>query len=145
SRILELMNKKHKSMNKNEIKEILVMLKKVNVHIGLHIIIGFPTETSLEAQETLDFLIENKDLYDVAWPQPFVLEEGTPIFKDFKHFSIIRIYREDKNYGERLGYSYDTVSSLNDKELVYSNAVKTLREINKIEIKLGFYTLFLNR
>ena len=130
TRILNLMNKNHKDLKKEVIKEILSTLKKAGINTGLHIIFGFPTETVDEARITLDFLIQNKDLYNACMFQPFCLEDNTPIFFDPGRFSITRIYKEDKASGGRLGYRYDISTGMSQKDafkFTYREAFKTFK------------------
>lgn len=111
-RILNLMNKCQKDINEENIKRILATLKTAGIIIWLNIIFGFPTETLAEARQTLDFLVKNMTLYDRLTMQPFSLEEGTYVFKHPEEFSITKIYKEDKNCGQRLGYRFESLEGM---------------------------------
>ena len=116
SRILNLMNKCHKNLNESEIEEILVNLKDAGIKVGIHIIFGFPTETVDEARQTLNFLVKNRTLYDTCMYQPFCLEDNTPVFNHPERFAITKIYKENKDSGERLGYRYEVSKGMNQEE-----------------------------
>ncbi|MBL7068280.1 MAG: radical SAM protein [Candidatus Omnitrophica bacterium] len=115
-RILILMNKCHKNLSESEIKVILANLKGAGIDVGLHIIFGFPTETVDEARKTVNFLIENKALYDTCMFQPFCLEDDTPVFNNPEKFAITKIHMGDKDSGERLGYRYEVARGMNQEE-----------------------------
>jgi len=115
-RILNLMNKCHKNLNESEIEEILVSLKDAGIKVGIHIIFGFPTETVDEARQTLNFLVKNRILYDTCMYQPFCLEDNTPVFNHPEKFAISKIYKENKDSGERLGYRYEVSKGMNQEE-----------------------------
>jgi radical SAM superfamily enzyme YgiQ (UPF0313 family) len=129
-RILRLMNKCHKDMDENGIADVLASLKDAGINVGLHIMFGFPSETADEARVTLDFLLKNKGLYDMCMYQPFCLEDNTPVFRDPGAFGITRIYNDDKDSGERLGYRYEVGSGMSQKdsrEFAYNEARKALK------------------
>ena len=133
SRILNLMNKYHRNISEPEIKDILANLKGAGIRIGVYIIFGFPTETLDEARQTLNFLIENRDLYNRCMVQPFCLEDETPIFNNPEEFGIGRIYKKDKNYGERLGYRYEVLRGMTQEEaerFTYEEAIRALKKAN---------------
>lgn len=133
SRILKLMNKCHKDIGKLEVKEVLANLKNVDVRIGVYIIFGFPTETLDEARQTLDFLLENRHLYDRCMVQPFCLEDNTPMFDNPERFGIVKIHKEDKNSGRRLGCRYEVAKGMTQEEakrFTYEEAIKALKKAN---------------
>lgn len=130
-RVLNVMNKKHKDLGKELIRNILYTIKSSGIKIGLHIIFGFPGETKAEARDTLRFLIDNKELYDMCMFQPFCLEDDTPLFKKPGNFGISNIHLEDKDCGERLGYRYDVksgMSQLESAKFTYKEAFQVFKK-----------------
>ncbi|GAK59406.1 hypothetical protein U27_06390 [Candidatus Vecturithrix granuli] len=117
SRILKLMGKPHIP---EDAKRIFRILKKVGIEIIVDVIFGFPTETQQEASMTLDFLINNKELYDFVVMQPFCLEEGTTVFNEPDKFGITKIFYEDKHgvaiKWDRLGYRYEVHAGMGQQE-----------------------------
>lgn len=63
-RILNLMNK---GIDIEGVVPILHACKYAGISIRLDIMIGFPTETKLESEQTLQFLLENKDIIDTPF------------------------------------------------------------------------------
>ncbi|MFH1752639.1 MAG: radical SAM protein [Candidatus Omnitrophota bacterium] len=136
-RILKLMNKFHKDLAEGDIKNVLSGLKNAGIKTGLHIIFGFPTETRSEARQTLAFLTQHKDLYDMCMFQPFCLEDATPVFSNPERFGIKKIHREDKDSGERLGYRYEVTEGMDQKEALeftYGEALEAFR-IAKVPVR----------
>jgi radical SAM superfamily enzyme YgiQ (UPF0313 family) len=131
NRVLKKMNKYHQNISEPEIIKVMSTLTGEGIKVGLHIIFGFPTETLSEARYTLDFLLRHRNLYDVCWVQPFCLEDGIPIFQHPEEFGISKIYLNDKNSGERLGYRYDVSEGMTQeeaKEFTYKTALPALRK-----------------
>ncbi len=115
-RILKLMDK---PQTPEHAKRILECLKDAGIKVVVDVIFGFPTETIEEASITLDFLLNNKELYDAVVMQPFCLEEDTPIFNEPHKFGITQIYTEDKQstgVRSRLGYQYEVRSGMSQQE-----------------------------
>jgi radical SAM superfamily enzyme YgiQ (UPF0313 family) len=130
-RVLGLMNKCHSNLTREEITSVMSSLKKSGIKVGVHIIFGFPTETVDEARETLGFLVDKRDLYDMCMFQPFCLEDGTPVFNDRERFGITEVHLEDKDSGERLGYRYEVASGMGQKEALdftYGEALSALKK-----------------
>lgn len=130
-RILRLMNKPH---TPEMAKNILKLLKKHKIHSNIHIIFGFPSETKEEAKVTYNFLINEKELYSKIVLHHFCLEDEVMILKHPKKLSIFKIYKGDKNFGERLGFYYKTNRGMTSKET--GELIANLSTILKKEGKL---------
>jgi len=115
-RVLTLMNKYHHRLQESEIKEVLACLKKAGIKVQLNIFFGFPTETLQEARHTLNFLLTHMELYDYVAVQPFCLEEQSLISEQPERFGISKIFRQDKNVGRRLGYSFEVKEGMSQEE-----------------------------
>jgi radical SAM superfamily enzyme YgiQ (UPF0313 family) len=60
----------------------------------LFMIVGFPSETREELDETLDFLHENRAYIDKILGNPYVLKKGTPIHDHHHDFGIGKVYHQ---------------------------------------------------
>ena len=126
------MNKRHNDIDASGVKEIFSVLKETGIRVVVHVIFGFPTETVREAKETLKFLVESRDLYHGCMVQPFSLEDGTSLFDNPETFKITRINTEDKNSGQRLGYSYEISQGVTQREaerFTYEEAISALKKM----------------
>lgn len=115
-RVLSTMNKYHCRMEAPEMREILRGLKKAGIRVQLNIIFGFPGETLDEARQTLRFLLDFRDLYDSVVVQPFCLEDQTLVAQSPEKFGILKIDKDDKNAGKRLGYRFEVKEGLSQGE-----------------------------
>jgi anaerobic magnesium-protoporphyrin IX monomethyl ester cyclase len=76
-RILSL-TKKH--ITKQQVRNTVSLAKKVGLETTVYLLIGFPTETREEMQETLDFAKElDSDYYSLSILAPY---PGTEIYDD---------------------------------------------------------------
>ena len=76
-RILKMVKKR---ITKKQVKEVVALIKQVGIDLTVYLMIGFPTETEEEMQETLDFAIELEPTYyslSILAPYP-----GTEIYDD---------------------------------------------------------------
>ena len=113
-RVLDLMRK---GISVEHVKPILERFNEVGIKTHLNLMIGFPTETKEEAEETKRFLEENKQLYATFGIQTFNLEAGTELDRTPEKFGIIKIYRDEKlRYGFRYGYRFETECGLSREE-----------------------------
>jgi len=94
-------------------REFFYRLKEADIWFGVSIIIGFPGETDKQRQNTLDFLIQNKDIIPkIEQVNPFVYYEGTKIEKESD-------YRFNK---ETLKKTNDFIESLRKNGFKMTNA-----------------------
>jgi radical SAM superfamily enzyme YgiQ (UPF0313 family) len=73
---LDRMNKKIK---KSWIKQNLIWAQKAGINVNSQWIIGFPKETYEDLRETIDFILDNKELVGDVSLNPFSLETGSLI------------------------------------------------------------------
>jgi hypothetical protein len=113
-RVLNLMRKGVRAEN---VKSILEHFRKAGIKTHLNVMIGFPTETREETEQTKRFLKENVGLYTTYGVQTFNLEAGTELDRTPEKFGITRICRDEKRrYGFRYGYGFETASGLTRNE-----------------------------
>lgn len=97
-----------------EIKQILELLNNYNISVRLSVMIGFPTETKAELIETINFLLNNKELIDKDFSaislNKFDLFEHSKIIDNPELFSIIKIKKDREELGHR--YFYETKEGL---------------------------------
>ncbi len=88
-RLLKLMKKGN---NVKYYKPILQACKDTNVAVRLDIMFGFPTETPNEAQQTIDFIINNRAIIDTPFSclpiSVFELREDIPVFNDLQNYGL---------------------------------------------------------
>jgi len=118
-RVLGLMNKYHRDLAAAEIKRILTVMREAGIEIGVYIFFGFPTETRAEALETLDFVLDNIDLFDFVGMTPFFLEDMTMIFEEPAKYGITEIYAQHKAklVNKRLTYGFKTREGMDREEV----------------------------
>ncbi len=107
-RVLKLMNK---PFTKDKIREKVGLVKKVGIPCTMYALIGMPTETVKEMQETYEFMKELDPRYislSVAAPQP-----GTPLYEQAKKEGLL------KDFSEKSHQSYHSTLNKNvSKEIV---------------------------
>ncbi|MGO9122906.1 MAG: B12-binding domain-containing radical SAM protein [Desulfomonilaceae bacterium] len=81
-RVLDLMNKGTRVEN---VAPILTACKQAGISVRVDVMIGFPTETRTESENTLRFLLENRAILDTPFSvtplSRFELQSGAPIFR----------------------------------------------------------------
>lgn len=117
-RILSIMDK---GMTLQIAVEILRNFKRAGIENHLSCIIGFPSETEEEAYETLNFLVQNAEIYHKAYINPFRL------FSDMcykqKEFNIENVNflnprRHDINGYVSFEYTYDALSGMDIEKVI---------------------------
>jgi anaerobic magnesium-protoporphyrin IX monomethyl ester cyclase len=108
-------------MNKGTTKEIAIEVCKniYNAGIWNHLLVffGFPTETRVEAQETIDFLLSNKDIIHSFRINSFVLDKKALMTKCYEKYGISSIdISSDTDF--ELYYNYTVSSGLTFNEAV---------------------------
>jgi len=76
---------------------------------------GFPTETRDEAMETIDFLLENRDIIHSEGTGTFSFEHNAPISKSPETFGVANVQPKSGNVLE-LYYDYDVEKGLSAAE-----------------------------
>ncbi len=92
---------------------------RLGIAMHFYLICGFPTETSDEARESVNFVLDNQPLLDSPGfsciVSQFDLEKGTPIEKNAAEWHISRIYAPPE-HDLGLGYSYEGTVGMNARE-----------------------------
>ena len=126
NRVIKLMNK---GTHVDVSKRILTDAKMVGIGAHCFFICGFPTETIEEYQETVDFVIRNKDIIACQGCSEFSLGKHSPIAKEPEKYKI-RILDKDYPDSASLNYKFERIDVDNEYEekrkAAYSNVTKHL-------------------
>ncbi len=110
------LNHMSKGIYINEIPNIIHKLRMYDIWVNLYYIIGFPTETQKDFEESLDFLLNLEDNIDSLSYTIFRLEANSKIFKEPNLYNIS--YIQDKDSKDFFGPDYDYKTlSYNSTEL----------------------------
>lgn len=74
---------------------------------------GFPGETLVDAQETVNFVYAHQDAIHSASPGAFLLEQYSPVQQDPVHFGVTRVV-EDPDRDLAIYYDYQVASGLDE-------------------------------
>ncbi|MEQ8191574.1 MAG: radical SAM protein [Candidatus Eremiobacterota bacterium] len=99
-RILDSMNKGYK---KEMIETVIREAHNAGIIIWVFFFLGFPGEKRNEAEETLEFIVNNNRHIDMVGPGTFVLTRNSSIHNKLKNFKI-RAIGEDKNQDLQLSF-----------------------------------------
>ncbi|MDN3512611.1 MAG: B12-binding domain-containing radical SAM protein [Candidatus Jettenia sp.] len=128
-RVLDLMKKGIKT---DVVKNILNACLETGISFHLYIIIGFPTETGKEAQETLDFVLTKEYLASTGFsclPSLFGMEKDSPITHNPKKYGL-RSLMVPGNEDLGLGYFYEVDQGMSPEEAerMYHYVIRQLSE-----------------
>lgn len=84
--ILKLMNK---GINTATAHEVLKNSYNVGISNTCWILFGFPGEKMVNAEDTIQFLIDNKEYVDMIMISKFQLEKGSPIYNELKESNLL--------------------------------------------------------
>jgi radical SAM superfamily enzyme YgiQ (UPF0313 family) len=106
-RIIRLMRKQQKS--KEAAIETIRVLREAGINVDIYGMIGFPTETVEEMEDTVDFIMMLKKKYQVGinWISIFNLVDGSPILQEPEKFGITKVYDQSVTAKQGYGYAYD--------------------------------------
>lgn len=88
-RILDLMDK---GTIAKDVPKVLADSASAGLKNHLFIMIGFPSETEQELEETLDFLYESRDNIHAVHNGTFMLHANCPVYENPSRFHITKIY-----------------------------------------------------
>jgi len=104
-RILDLMQKGTRA---EHFASILRNCNSAGIATTLFCITGFPSETVEEAEDTLDFVLRNKDVITSATFSTFLLNEGSPVQRNPERYSITEVHKTERDL--RKDYRYKVSS-----------------------------------
>ena len=100
-RIMELINK---GINLEERFEPLKMANKAGIWNFSFTFFGFPTETSTEALQTINMIIDNKDIINSYGMSLFTLGKHTKLRQEPEKFGIVNIREVEEDLSIQLNY-----------------------------------------
>ena len=112
NRVLALMGK---GINRDAAKSVLQGSAKAGIWNHTFIIFGFPTETEAEAQQTIDFIFDNREVVHSVGHAPFLLTRRSPIMTEPEKFSISGIFGDSSGVLD-LWSSYSTAKGLTKEQ-----------------------------
>ena len=106
-------------MKKGTDRQTITEVCKNSAHAGIwnhgFVFFGFPTETEEEAQETIDFVLSNKDIIHSVGYSVFSLGKYSPVRKQPELYGVSRI-QIDENKDFQLWYNYDVNTGQNQEK-----------------------------
>lgn len=117
-RVLKIMDK---GMTLQTAVEILRNFKGAGIENHLSCIIGFPSETEEEAYETLNFLVDNAEIYHKAYINPFRLFSDMCYKQqefNIENVDFLNPKRHDTNGYVSFEYSYDALSGMKIEKVI---------------------------
>lgn len=127
-RVLDVINK---NINLDTAKNILFHSSSANIHNRVLVMFGLPTETYLEANDTINFVKENEKYIHSLSYNFYHPEKNTPI----ENFSKTQNIQLKQNLDKELNYGYDWQSELTSHEII--TIFKTYTELNNLIQKNG--------
>lgn len=130
-RVMDLMKK---GIKQEWVRRITDDCVDLGIAVHCYIIVGFPTETEDEALETMNFIVENRRLYESfgfsCQPCLFDLEKEAPIMSDPAEYGIRRIMRPSSE-DLSLGFFYEVQGGMtpDQAQTVYQYVYERISEV----------------
>ncbi len=111
-RILACMDK---GIKKENVLKICKYSNDAGIWTHLFLIFGFPTETPAEAEETIDFILQNKKIISSMSFGSFQLTKHSKVFENPASFNVSKIIQNDDT-DLSLWYEHETNRDMSKKE-----------------------------
>ncbi|MCZ6596740.1 MAG: radical SAM protein [Planctomycetota bacterium] len=124
-RVLEAMCK---GIDPVESMELVRRVHRAGISVTLYVMVGFPTETRAEADETLRAILDNQDAIQEVSVRVFYLDETSEVFRRREEFDIVTVHpMEDADL--QVYYDFETGSGMSRREArdVYLAFTRALR------------------
>jgi hypothetical protein len=124
-RVLELMCK---GIDPDKSLELIRRVHEAGISVTLYTMLGFPTETREEAEQTLNTVMANQKYIQEVSARVFYLDESSEIFRRREEFDIVEIY-PDPDADLQIYYDFRTSSGMSRAEArqVYLKFTRALR------------------
>jgi len=124
-RVLERMCK---GIDPDRSMELIKRVRNAGISVTLYVMIGFPTETRAEAEETLRTVLANRDDIQEVSVRVFYLDETSEIFRRREEFDITAVH-VDPEADLQVYYDFDVRSGMSRREAreVYLGFTRSLR------------------
>ncbi|MFX0208019.1 MAG: B12-binding domain-containing radical SAM protein [Candidatus Hodarchaeota archaeon] len=110
-RVLNLMCK---GITIDDMRQTLRNSSEAGIWNHVFLFFGFPTETEEEANETIEFVLKNKDKIKSVAHSTFNLKKNSKVFVNKEKYSIQRIKVREQDFD--LDFDYDVSTGINQKE-----------------------------
>jgi anaerobic magnesium-protoporphyrin IX monomethyl ester cyclase len=129
-----------KGIRLSEVSVVLRDAQACGIRNHVYVIVGFPTETLGELQQTVDFLDQHQDVISMVHRGTFTLEADTPICDDPAKFSILRTWKQSDGIVPRaLGYECSQGLSREQAAAAFQHVLPFFRAFNPFAPNLGNY------
>ncbi|MBD3318696.1 radical SAM protein [Candidatus Woesearchaeota archaeon] len=136
-RVLDLMNKGTKVC---DISRVLQNAKDVGITNVTFIMFGFPTETTEEFLQTIQFLKNNSYSIDLVSTSVFGLQRNAPAFNNPQQYGINTIHTEQRDLLDtKITYTPTSGLTTNEAAALKRKYTKTLQRINKVAKEMNFF------
>jgi radical SAM superfamily enzyme YgiQ (UPF0313 family) len=108
--------------------ELVQRVRNSGISVTLYVMVGFPTETRAEARQTLDTILEHRELIQEVSVRVFYLDESSEIYKRRDEFDIVEVF-PDAEADLQVYYDFNTGSGMTRREAreVYLEFTQALR------------------
>lgn len=104
-----------KGIDPDKSLELIRNTHDAGISVTLYAMVGFPTETREEAEETLRTIVEHRDLIQEVSVRVFYLDETSEIFRRRSEFDIVEVY-PDPEADLQVYYDFKTGSGMSRGE-----------------------------
>ena len=111
-RILKFINKPTSLENASK---VFHLANEAGIWNGVEILVGMPTETDHEFDETLDFLKDHKDVLDEIWANPYYLNAVSKMYLEPDRYGIQNIKRVNMGLTKEKGMNRASVAEFDEK------------------------------
>lgn len=136
-RILNLMNK---GIKIEEVRPVLKACKNAGISVRVDIMIGFPTETREESDQTLFFLLENKDVLDTPFSitplSKFELQGDAIMQRHLSRFGVKSLGKIRGPLDYKYKYQVSAGMSMDEVEEQYGNFIKVIHKEFKAHTRM---------
>lgn len=99
-RLLQLMKK---GVNADARLDILRAAAAVGIWNFAYVFFGFPTETHVEAEATIDFICDNTDVVHAYGRSVFTVGKHSPIAQELDEFGLVRLSPDGEDFSKDIG------------------------------------------
>jgi len=86
-----ILNKINKQLHPQQVARALKASHDVGIWTAVEVIVGFPGETQIDIEETIDFLTSCSQWIDEVWVNRFFLDVRSQMFRNPTHYGIVEV------------------------------------------------------
>lgn len=126
--VLKSMNKYPEDFDYNLIEQNIRAFSTAEIHVHLPVILGFPTETSIQRSKTIEELKRLHKMYDVSFNlNRFLLDISSDTYKNFYKYKISELHLPTA-YDDYIG-NFGFFNRNKDIELIEKDRLNIMREV----------------